>query len=83
MFTGRKESTAHGTQAAGYFEVETADIKAMIDFSALFLYVFTSLFAVLLGVCFKVQWLGPLQLLIFSEAKKMNNVYVCGPCLQG
>lgn len=42
MFTGRKERTAHGTQAAGYFGVEAVDIKAMIDFSALFPYVFAS-----------------------------------------
>lgn len=37
MFTGWKERTAHGTQAAGYFGIEAVDIKAMIDFSAPFL----------------------------------------------
>lgn len=43
MFAGRKERTAHGTQAAGDFGAEAATIKAMIDFfPALFLYVFTS-----------------------------------------
>ncbi|KAI3354762.1 hypothetical protein L3Q82_004591 [Scortum barcoo] len=35
-FTGRKERTAHGTQAAGRFGAEAVDIKAMIDFPALF-----------------------------------------------
>lgn len=35
MFTGRKERTARGTQAAGHLGVEAVDLKAMIDFSAL------------------------------------------------
>lgn len=32
LYAGRKEKTAHGTQAAGYLGGEAVDEKAMIDF---------------------------------------------------
>lgn len=51
MSMGRKERTDHGTQAAGYLGVEAVDIKAMIDFSPLFLYFFPLYSPTIVNVC--------------------------------